>query len=294
MNWDDLRFFLAVARSASLSEAGRKLGVSQPTVSRRLAAMETRMGVGLIERTDRGHGLSAAGSDILAAAEHVEAEISGIGRRVYGRDSALSGTLRITCTEVMANRYLTAKLAGFVAANPGIDLNLICTLQHLSLSRREADVAVRITGRPPETMVGRRLAGVAVGVYGAAGGDPDVEDADWIGWEDETYNRMMIAARFPAARIRHRTDHMPTIAAMARAGLGLVVLPCYVGDTDPGLCRVVPEPADDHIMDLWVLTHPDLRAAARVRAVTEFIADCVTAARDLFEGRWRGAAQARD
>ncbi len=132
-------------------------------------------------------------------------------------------------------------------------------------------------------------------VYGPAGGGPVVvEEADWIGWEDETYNRMVIAARFPAARIRHRTDHMPTIAAMARAGLGLVVLPCYVGDTDPGLSRVAPEPADEHIMDLWVLTHPDLRAAARVRAVTEHIADCVIADRDLFEGRRPGATQARN
>lgn len=290
MNWEDLRFFLAVAHSASLSEAGRRLGVSQPTVSRRLAAMEARMGVSLIDRTERGHRLTAAGNDILATAEHVEEEIAGISRRVYGRDHQISGNLRITCTDVMANCYLTEKLAGFVTQNPGIDLNLICSLQHLSLTRREADVALRVTAKPPEALIGRRLAGVAVGVFAAASADPISEqislaDADWIGWQEETYNRMVIAAKFPEARIRHKTDDMLVIAAMARAGLGLVVLPCYVGDTDPGLRRVVPEPADEHIMDLWVLTHPDLRRAARVRAVTEFIADCVTSDRDLFEGR---------
>jgi len=289
MNWDDLRFFLAVAHSASLSQAGRRLGVSQPTVSRRLAAMEVRLGSSLFEMGPRGHALTAAGSDILETAEHVEEEIAGIGRRVYGHDGRISGSLRITCTDVMANCYLTGKLADFVAEHPGIDLNIICTLQHLSLTRREADVAVRVTGRPPETLVGRRLARVAVGVYAAAGAEPGmVEGRDWIGWQDETYNRMLIAAKFPDARIRHRTDDMLAIAAMARAGLGLVVLPCYVGDPDPGLRRVVPEPAHEHNMDLWVLSHPDLRRAARVRAVTEFIGDCVSADRDLFEGRRPG------
>lgn len=291
MNWDDLRFFLAIAHSASLSEAGRRLGVSQPTVSRRLAAMEARLGVSLFERSERGHVLSAAGSDILETAEHVEEEITSIGRRIYGRDSGVSGSLRITCTDVMANRYLIGKLARFAADHPGIDLSISCSLQHLNLSRREADVAVRITNHPPETLVGRRLAKVAVGIYGAAtsaagedAGNP-IEGRDWIGWQDETYNRMMIAALYPGARIRHRADDMLAIAAMARAGLGLVILPCYVADPDPGLRRVVPEPITEGLMDLWVLSHPDLRRAARVRAVTEFIAECVTADRALFEGR---------
>lgn len=286
LNWDDLRFFLAVAHSRSLSEAARQLGVSQPTVSRRLAAMEARLGVGLIERTERGQGLTEAGAEILETAEHVEAEITGIGRRVYGRDRRISGPIRITCTGVMANCYLSGKLARFVTANPEIELNIICSLRHLSLSQREADVAVRVTGKPPENLAGRRLARVAVGVYAAAlDGPGSVQNSDWIGWQDESYNRMLIAAKFAGARIRHRTDDMMAIAAMARAGMGLVVLPCYVGDPDPGLRRVVPEAGDAQMMDLWVLSHPDLRRAARIRAVTEFIGDSIAADRDLFEGR---------
>ncbi len=289
MNWDDLRFFLAVARSASLSEAGRRLGVSQPTVSRRLVAMGARLGVGLFERHGRGHALSAAGSDILETAEHVEEEITGIGRRIYGHDGRLSGSLRITCTDVMANLYLAGRLARFVAGHPGIDLSLNCTFHHLSLSRREADVAVRVTSRPPETLVGRRLTGVATGVYAAAGDTRVVEGRDWIGWQDESYNRMLITGHYPNARIRHRIDDMLAMAAMARAGLGLVILPCYVADPDPGLRRLVPEPITEGMMDLWVLSHPDLRRAARVRAVTEFIAECVCADRALFEGRRPGS-----
>ena len=286
MIWDDLRFFLMVARSDSLSEAGRKLGVSQPTVSRRLASMEERMGVTLIQRTAAGHGLTAIGQEILASVEDVEEDIANIGRQVFGRDRTVAGTVTITCTQAMADSYLSGRLAQFVTNNPGININLICTLQHLSLTRRDADVAVRVTSNPPESLVGRRLCGIAVGVYGAKPGGPSsVEEADWIGWQDDAYNRMLIAAKFPQARIRHRTDDMQATAAMARAGLGLVVLPCYVGDSDPGLRRMAAEPANDHIMDLWVLTHPDIRRAARVRAFTEYIANQILSDRDLFEGR---------
>lgn len=248
--------------------------------------MEARLGVGLIDRTGRGHALTATGAEIIETAEHVETEITGTRRRLSGRDSAISGKLRITCTDVMANHYLARKLAGFVALHTRIDVDIICTLQHLSLSRRAADVAVRVTNLAPETLVGRRLARVAVAVYAAAGAAAGgVEGRDWIGWQDETYNRMLIAAKLADARIRHRTDDMMAIATMARAGLGLVVLPCDVGDTDPGLGRVVAEPGDAQMMDLWVLSHPDLRRAARIRAVTQYIADCITADRDLFEGR---------
>lgn len=286
MNWDDLRLFLVVARSNSLSEAGRRLAVSQPTVSRRLAAMEERMGVALIQRTEAGHGLTVVGQEILASVEDVEQDIANIGRQVYGRDRTVAGIVTITCTQVMADSYLSRRLAPFVASNPGIKINLVCTLQHLSLTRREADVALRITSKPPEGLVGRRLCGIAVGVYGSrVGAAPAMADADWIGWQDDTYNRMLIAAKLPQARIRHRTDDMQATAAMARAGLGLVVLPCYVGDSDPGLRRVATDPTNDHIMDLWVLTHSDVRRAARVIAFTEYIANHILADRDLFEGR---------
>jgi DNA-binding transcriptional LysR family regulator len=286
MNWDDLRLFLAVARSASLSEAGRRLGVSQPTVSRRLAAMEARLGVTLIQRTEAGHGLTSVGQEILGSVEGVEEEIANIGRRVHGRDQSVAGTVTITCTQVMADSYLSSRLRPFVAENPGIMLNLVCTLQHLSLTRRDADVAVRMTSKPPEGLVGRRLCSIAVGVYGAkADSVASLDKAEWIGWQDDSYNRMLIAAKFPKAHIRHRTDDMQATAAMARAGLGLVVLPCYVGDLDPGLRRMVPEPADRHILDLWVLTHSNIRRAARVRALTEYIADQISSDRDLFEGR---------
>lgn len=291
MNWDDFRYFLAIAREESLSAAGRSLGVSQPTVSRRLAGIELRLGVRLFDRTERGYALTVAGSEILETVEHVEVELTDIDRRIFGRDWQLTGSLRVTCTEVLANQYLSPHFARFLAEHPEIDLSVVCTFQHISLSRREADVALRVTQQPPDTLIGRRLVDVAVAAYAAP--EATARDADratpeawdWIGWQDETYNRMMIRGAFPDARIRHRIDDLQAMRSMARAGLGVVVLPCYLADPDAGLRRVRPEPIADVGLGLWVLSHPDIRRVARVRLFTEFIAETILADRDLFEGR---------
>jgi len=291
MNWDDLRIFLAISRNRSLSAAGRALGVSQPTVSRRLASMEARLGVRLFDRTAQGYELSGPGAAILETVQHVEEELTAIERTVFGRDRRLTGALRITCTEVLANLYLSPHFARFIAEHPAIELNLVCTFQSLSLSRREADVAIRVSAQPQDTLVGRRLADVAVAAYAASSSATRLADsggpeaAEWIGWQDEAYNRLMITSSFGEARITHRVDDMQTMRTMARAGLGLVVLPCYMADPDPGLRRVVPDPLPGKDLGLWILTHPDVRRVARVRAFTDFISKAILADRDLFEGR---------
>lgn len=290
MNWDDLRYFLAIARAGSLSAAGRDLGVSQPTVSRRLSAMEARLSARLFDHIENRYVLTPAGEEILGTVQHVEEQVAGINRRVAGKDLGVAGELRLTCTDVLANLYLAPYLSDFARRHPGINLSVVCTFQHLSLSRREADVAIRVTSNPPDTLVGRRLVKIAMGVYGGAGllrsGD-DVQDGealDWIGWQDETYNQMLNQRHYPRARIRHRVDDMLAMCAMARSGMGAAILPCYVGDSDAGLRRIVNAPITEGAMDLWVLSHPDVRRSARVRAFTAFIADAILAHRDLFEG----------
>lgn len=290
MNWDDLRCFLAMARGGSQSAAGRTLGVSQPTVSRRLAAMEARLGVRLFDHIENRHVLTSAGEEIFDAVQNVEEQVAAIDRRVAGKGLGVTGELRLTCTEVMANLFLAPYLAKFVRLHPGINLSVVCTFQHLSLHRREADVAIRVTSNPPEALVGRRLVKVAMAVYAGVGTTPpgshfpDVGKIDWIGWHDDAYNQMFTHRRYPTANIRHRVDDMLAMCAMARNGMGAAMLPCYVGDSDPGLRRVVTTPITEGAMDLWVLMHPDVRRSDRVRTFTAFIGESILAHRDLFEG----------
>jgi len=291
MNWDDMRFFLAIVRANSLSGAARLLNVSQPTVSRRLANMEKQFGVRLFDRTTAGFEISAAGADILETAQHVEEELNSIDRKVFGRDWRLSGKLRLTCTEVMSNQYLAPHMAGFLKQHPDIDLSIVCTFQHLSLSRREADVAIRVTSTPPDTLIGRRVVKAAMAVYGAKsktrsnGKISDLSMCEWIGWQDDTYNRKFITNLYPDVMIRHRVDDMQTMQAMVRAGMGVAILPVYMADPDPSIRRIIDQPISEIAPDIWVLTHPDVRRMARVRIFADFITKALIADRDLFEGR---------
>jgi DNA-binding transcriptional LysR family regulator len=293
MDWDDYRYFLAIARAGSLTSAGRALGVSQPTVSRRLETMEARLKVRLFDKTQRGYEMTPAAMDIFETVERVGEELSDIERKVFGKDLRLTGSLRVTCTEVLLEDYLAPHIWHFLDRHPGIELDVICTRALLNLTRRDADLAIRFTARPPDTLVGRRLAKAAFGVYagsGKAGKSWDRSNLaawDWIGSADDFYNRMLITSTFPEARIKHRVDSTAGMQSMARHGLGVAVLPCYTADPDPGLCRVVPELLTQGTPDLWILHHPDVRSVSRVSLFAEFIADIITADIDLFEGRRR-------
>jgi DNA-binding transcriptional LysR family regulator len=291
MDWDDYRYFLAIARAGSLTAAGRALGVSQPTVSRRLETMEARLKVRLFDRTQRGYEMTPAAMDIYENVERVGEDLSDIERKVFGKDLRLTGSLRVTCTETLLNGYLAPYVCQFLDRHPGIDLAVICTDTQLSLSRRDADVAIRFTGRPPETLVGRRLAKTAFGVYAGNGEASkswvcsNAEAWDWIGSHEDFYNRMLITSAFPEARIKHRVDSTAGMQSMARHGLGIAVLPCYTADPDPGLRRILPKPLTEGMPDLWILHHPDVRSVSRVSLFAEFIADVITADLDPFEGR---------
>ena len=211
-NWDDHRYFLAIARESSLTAAGKALGVSQPTISRRLKAMEAKLKVRLFDRTPQGYELTAIGMDLFDTVQRVEEYLAEADRNIYGKDQDLTGGLRITCTEILLNGYLSPFVWQFLSQNPGIELSVVCTDSQLSLSRSDADLAIRFTQRPTETLAGRRLASVAYGVYTASGtaGDrfPSSNRAewDWIGVHDEMHNRILFGAVFPEGRFKHRVE----------------------------------------------------------------------------------------
>ncbi len=291
MNWDDLRIFLAVAREGSLSAAARVLGINQSTVSRRVTAFERRLGVRLFDRLPSGYAVTPAGTQMIAAAERIDEEVYGIGRRVLGQDLRLTGTLRVTSTDVSVNRFLMPHFAAFAQAHPDIELHIVTTYAHLNLARREADVAVRVTKAPPGTLIGRRLATMALGVYASRAfferheGRLDVAALPWVGWDNEEINRMYITDHFPQARIHHRVNDMLVMISAVKAGLGIATFPCCHVDIDPEMRRVVPGAITDGVLDMWLLTHPDVNRSARVRAFMDFMAEAISRDRDRIEGR---------
>lgn len=291
MNWDDIRLFLAIARAPSFSAAARKLGINQSTVSRRLAAMERDLGTQLIDRSPEGHSLTDAGNELRCVADNVEEELICIERSLSGHDAHLSGHLSVTCVDMLVDRYLAPHFAKFSKLHPDIDLHILTPFQPLNLVRREADVAIRVTDNPPESLIGRRICAFAMGVYGSIDfvetipENPDPAEINWIGWSSETYHRRMITDHYPQARARHRVDSLLVLNSLVRAGIGASVCPCYWADAEASLRRIYSKPLAANELSLWVLVHPDVRRAARVRAFSSFISDAFRAESDLFEGR---------
>lgn len=289
-NWDDLRIFLAVARAGTLSGAARTLRVNHSTVFRRIGAFEEGLGVRLFERLPNGYVLTAAGEEMREGALRVEEEITGLSRKVTGQDLRLSGTVRVTTIDMLAFGLLPRHLAGFRKAYPGIALELVIGNATLNLSRREADVALRVGNEPPETLVGRRVGKLVFAVYASVeyselSPEPDLALHDWIGLDSEHAALMRrFSAFLPGVQPVLRANSVAAALAAAQAGLGLAPLPCGLADREPDLVRVAPLP-DDFTLDLWLLTHEDLRGTARIRALLDYIADALRSEADLLEGR---------
>lgn len=291
--WDDLRTVLAIADAGSLAGAARRLGVSHATAFRRLGAIEARLGVRLFERARGGYAPTPAGEDVAATARRVEAEVVGVERRVAGRDLLPSGSVRVTTTDTLLQGLLSPAFAAFRASYPEIALEVAISNVLFSLSKRESDVAIRPTHDPPENLVGRRIGRIAQAVYGATGRHRRPEapaergDLEWVG-PDERMSYVALEAWMQRhgldGRCRYRVDSLDGIRAGVRDGLGVAVLPCYLADADDRLVRI-GEPIPELATDLWLLTHPDLRGVARIRALMDHVAAAV---RDL-EPRLTGA-----
>lgn len=166
IRWDDLQIVLAIAETGSLSGASRALRISHATVFRRLSDMERRLGVTLFERSRTGYTPTLAGDDLTASAKRVQSEVNGAERRIIGQDLTLTGSLRITTTDTLFAGLLSPLLANFRQHYPDITLEVVISNQLQSLSRREADIAIRPTRKPPETLVGRRVSDINLAIYG--------------------------------------------------------------------------------------------------------------------------------
>ena len=294
-DWNDARLILAVARAGSLTAAAKALRVDHSTVFRRLAAIEARMGH-LFERGLGGaYHPTEAGIRAAAAAERMEDAALGLARDLAGQDARLTGRLRVTCSETLAYRLLTVYVARFRAEHPGILVELAVDGRVLNLSRREADVALRVA-RPREgDLWGRKLADIAWCVYGSPGHvaaapplkvPTDLAAQALIGWEEGTAGinaADWLTGIAPSAFV-YRTNSLVNQMVAARAGIGLAALPCYLGDAEPGLVRALPDPVPDLARELWIVTHQDLRRTARVRAFFDTVVSSLKADGSLIAG----------
>ena len=286
-NWDDMRLFLAVARAGTLSGAARTIGVNHSTVFRRIGAFEDSLGVRLFDRLPNGYALTAAGEEMQESALRIEEEIAALDRRVTGQDLRLSGVVRITTVDMLAQGLLPRHLIAFRRAYPGIEIELTVGNATLSLTRREADVALRVGNQPPETLVGRRVGRLGFAVYGAVQASntaaPLAEQA-WIGFNAEHAPLVReFEAFLPGVRPAFRVNSVAAAISAAKAGLGLATLPCGLADLEPELTRIAPLP-ESFTLDLWLLTHEDLRQTARIRAFLDFMAEALAKEATLLEG----------
>lgn len=292
MDWDDVRSFLAIARGRSLSAAARELGVRQSTMSRRLEALEARAGARLLQRTPRGYELTPLGEAVLGNAERMEAEAIAVQRLVQGRDVALSGVVRLTTVEVLAELVVPHAIAALQAKHPGITIDLFSDPRSFNLSRREADLALRMVRFEGNDLVSRRMGTMASALYAstdylARHGHPG-ESADHAVvtvLEDQAHlaEARWLAERLSTARIAVRTNSRNGQLAAARAGLGLACLPCVLGDGVHGLVRL-SAPGEAPSREVWLGVHADLRHMPRIRAVIDALDGAFGAMRGVFAG----------
>lgn len=282
MDWNDYHYFLKVATLGSLNAAAEALAVNHSTVFRRINALEARMDVRLFERLKTGYVLTEAGEEILRRVQAVEEEMHAIQRTLLGKDIRLSGTLKISTTDTLGYHWLPPYIRHFKARYSDIRIDVDIKTRYTNLTKREADIVIPAVNTQPEYMVGWKLAPIILRLYAATGyiekrGRPRTPE-DFTGHSFLLPNEAL--AGLPADKwVRKRisenaivatSDKLTGLYHLARQGLGLTFLPHYVGDGDERLVAVMDLPRHCH-HDVWILTHPDLRHTARVKAFMQFM-----------------------
>jgi len=290
LDWDDLRFFLAVSERGSISAAAQLLNVNHSTVLRRLASLEKRLGARLFDRLPDGYEMTARGEELRNHLRGVSEQIETAQRRLSGRDLGLHGAIRITTTDTLMHGLLMPYLAEFRALHSAIQLEITIHNSFLSLTRREADVAVRPSNIIPETLVGRRVGRLRSAIYASKsylkrnGKKKEWAAHDWVA-PDETLSHLAQAKwmreNISEARIAVRVDTLLGMVVAVRNGMGLGLLLCFLADDERDLVRLA-EPANELDTDLWILSHPALKGVARIKTLTDFLHDKLRASDKLF------------
>lgn len=280
LDWDDLRVFLELARTGSLSAAARALGLSHATVGRRVASLEESLGRPLIERRADGYVLTPDGEAVRDLADGMDERALAILRR-GGREEGLVGTVRLTTTQALADLFVAPRLGPLRARHPGLDLELVVDNRSLSLARREADVAIRLARPQSGELFVRKLAAFGYALY-AAPGAPDALIANDDSLADLPES-VWLSRHFSGKRIAFRSNSVQAQVAAAKAGFGVALLPCWLVNGEPGLERL-PAISPPPTREMWLAVHRDRKDVPRVRAVIDHIAAVFEAERSLLAG----------
>lgn len=289
INWNNLNTFLAIARNKSLRGAARSLNVNHSTIKRRLDILEQSLGTRLFDRNPEGYILSQSGEQLFISATQMEEEIISIQRKITGSDNKPFGTVKISIPPAMINSFLSKELANFSRKYPDIEINVKATHRYADIIRGETDVAIRMADEVSENVVGRRVIQYAKAVYASddylKNFDPKKYDKySWIGWgDDKPYQNWVLDTPFPNVPIKHKIFSNAMQIELARNGMGLALLPCFLGDVEPDLVRVSgSEPILSN--SLWVLLHKDLQKTAKVRVFVDFICKAIKKNKQLLIG----------
>jgi len=289
LNWDDLKYFLAVARTGTLRGGADSITVNHTTLTRRIAVMEERVGSRLFDRSKSGLGLTQVGEDLLPNAERVEQEMTAASRVIVGRDTQPTGTVYVTLPHGLAMTSLMEDFTAFADRYPDITLHLNFTNDVRDLTRREADVSLRVATDVTDDVVGRKLVQMSQAAYCSRQYAERVTDNQgkglhFIGWhepEEATTARWLSDSHYPKATLKHRVSELVPLITLAASGLGMAYLACNLGDRHPDLIRA-PFQKPLPYRSIWLLLHRDLRNTARVRLFVDFLAERVTARRNEF------------
>lgn len=278
-DWDDLKYFLAVVEAGTLRGGASRIEANHVTVARRLSLLEEKLGSRLFDRSRSGLVLTQLGEDLLPHAKRVEEEILAASRAIAGRDAHPSGVIRVSFPHALAETSIMEDLARFSDLYPDIELDISMTNNIVDLTRREADVSIRIAHEVTEDVVGRRLVDLTAAYYCSPEYAEKIQDNEgeglgMMGWfeaEGADYADWIADSPYPKARLRHRVREIVPQLSLAAAGMGMARLACCLGDRHPGLVRAPFQKPTPH-RSLWLLLHKDLRTTARIRLFVDFLA----------------------
>ena len=294
LDWDDLRYFLALARHGSLSAAAKVLHVSQSTVGRRLNTLEATLAVRLLNRTPEGYVPTLAGEEVRKKAERLEAEALALERDVTGRDTRLRGLVRVTCAETMAAHLLAPSFASLHAQHPDIMIELIPNPRELSLAMREADISVRMRQPEQHDLIVRRIGSMAFGLYATSEyieerGEPDFDEGcpghhlitQMEDSQEMTQSAWLTEMASRSQVVLQTSSHEAAVLAAANGG-GLACLARFRGDDEPRLNRLAV-PTEPPIADIQLLVHKDNRDTPRIRVVLNHISERIHALASILQ-----------